>query len=103
MNEPSNPSWPVEALDPVRRLRVLAAATGAAVVERRVAAPFETVWAVMSDLEQELPRVGWYVRSLRIVRAEGDLLELDVRGPMGLRDRFEAVLRPGWCWCQGRH
>ncbi len=102
MNEPTNPSWPVAELDPVRRLRVMAAAAGAVVVERRIPAPFEVVWAMASDLERELPRLGWYVHSLRVVHVSGDHLVLDVRGPMGVRDHFDAVLRPGWCWCQGR-
>jgi len=102
MNEPTNPTWPVAELDAVRRLYVLAAAAGAVVVERVIPAPVEAVWAVASDLEREVPRLGWYVRSLRIVRANGDRLALDVRGPLGVRDHFDAVLRPGWCWCQGR-
>lgn len=101
MNEPMNPAWPVAELDPVRRMRVMAAAAGAVVMERIIAAPLEAVWTVASDLEHEVPRLGWYVRSLRIVRAHGDRLVLDVRGPLGVRDRFDAVLRPGWCWCQG--
>ena len=102
MNEPTNLAWPVAELDTVRRLRVLAAAAGAVVVERVIPAPVEAVWAMASDLEREVPRLGWYVRSLRIVRVNGDRLDLDVRGPLGVRDHFDAVLRPGWCWCQGR-
>jgi len=102
MNEPTNLAWPVADLDAVRRLRVLAAAAGAVVVERVIPAPVEAVWAVAGDLEREIPRLGWYVTSLRIVRANGDRLDLDVRGPLDVRDHFDAVLRPGWCWCQGR-
>jgi len=102
MNESTDVRWPVAELDPVRCLHVLAAAAGAVVVERVIPAPVEAVWSVASDLEREMPRLGWYVSSLHIVRADGDRLELDVRGPMGLRDHFDAVLRPGWCWCQGR-
>lgn len=102
MNEPIHPSWPVADLDPVRRLRVLGAAIpGVVVVERVIPAPIEVVWAVASDLEREVPRLGWYVTSLRIVRAEGDHLGLEVRGPAGVRDHFDAVLRPNWCWMQG--
>lgn len=102
MNETTDVRWPVAELDPVRCLHVLAVAAGAVVVERVIPAPVEAVWTVASDLEREVPRLGWYVSSLHIVRADGDRLELDVRGPMGLRDHFDAVLRPGWCWCQGR-
>jgi len=102
MNEATNSRWPVAELDPVRRLQVLAAAAGAMVIERVIPAPMEAVWDVASDLEREVPWLGWYVSSLHIVRADGDRLDLEVRGPMGVRDHFEAVLRPGWCWCQGR-
>ncbi|MGI8721844.1 MAG: hypothetical protein ACR2JG_06410 [Geodermatophilaceae bacterium] len=48
--------WPVAAFDPVRRLRVIAAATpGASIREVVVGAPVEEVWAVAADLERELP------------------------------------------------
>lgn len=103
MSESSNVSWPVADLDAVRRLRVMAAAMpGAVVVETVIPASFEAVWAVVSDLEHEIPRLEWHVRSLRITRMDGDRLEALVHGPMGIRDRFSGVLRPGWCWMQGQ-
>jgi len=76
MNESTDVRWPVAELDPVRCLHVLAAAAGAVVVERVIPAPVEAVWSVASDLEREMPRLGWYVSSLHIVRADGDRLEL---------------------------
>ena len=107
MNRPTEghdgSSWPVAKLDSVRRLRSLAAGTpGAVVVERIIPAPFEAVWEIASDLENEVPRSEWHVRSLRITRREGDRLEAEVHGLAGMRDRFDIVLRPGWCWMQGR-
>ena len=43
-------------LDPVRRMRVLAAATpGVAYAEKLIPAPFSAVWEAASDLEHELP------------------------------------------------
>lgn len=96
-------SWPVAELDPVRRLRALAAGTpGAAVAEGVIPAPFEAVWEIASDLECEVPRSEWHVRSLRITHQEGDRLEALVYSLAGVRDRFDIVLRPGWCWMQGR-
>jgi hypothetical protein len=67
-------NWPVADLDPVRRLRVLAAAVRFPVYvgEVVIPAPFEQVWAEVSDLEQELPRHLSTVRSARITWAEGD-------------------------------
>ncbi|MFI0235902.1 hypothetical protein [Streptomyces sp. NPDC016845] len=69
--------WPVTALDPVRRLRVLAVALNAALyADAHVDLPFADVWAAASDL---LP------------------------GPFGHREGFDIVLRPGWCLLQSGH
>ncbi len=55
--------WPTADLDPVARLRALAAAIpGSAITETAIAAPFETVWAVASDGEQGLPHFVINVR-----------------------------------------
>lgn len=103
MNEPTNNSWPVAELDPVRRLRAFTAGMpGAVVVEEVIPASFEAVWEIASDLENEVPRSEWHVRSLRITHADGDRLEALVHGIMGVHDGFAIVLRPGWCWMQGR-
>ena len=103
MNEPTRHSWPVADLDPVRRLRALAGGIpGAVVVEQVILASFWAVWDIASDLENEVPRSEWHVRSLHITRAEGERLEALVYGLAGVRDRFDIVLRPGWCWMQGR-
>lgn len=103
----SNPTaipWPVAELDPIRRLRVLAAATpGMTVVERVIDASFNEVWSIASDIERELPRLGGgFVTALRIIERDGERLRADVHGPMGIRDEFAIVLRPGWCWMEGR-
>lgn len=103
VGEPMISSWPVADLDPVRRLRALTAAIpGAVVVEQTIPVPFEVLWEVVSDLERAVPASEWHVRSLRITHADGDRLEAEVRGQLGLRDHFAIVLRPGWCWMQGR-
>jgi hypothetical protein len=53
-----NQDWPVAELDPVRRMRVIAAATpGVAYAEKLIPAPFSAVWETASDLEHELPRM----------------------------------------------
>lgn len=103
MNTSSQHSLPVAELDPVRRLQVLAAVTlGIAVVERIIDAPFDDVWSIASDIEHELPRLGArFVTSLRIIERDGERLRADVRGPIGIRDEFVIVLRPGWCWMEG--
>ena len=99
MNQP----WPTTDIDPIRRLRVLAAGvSGAVVAEGFLPEAYEEVWARLSDLERELPRLVPDLRWLRITRREGDRLEVVARGHSGLRARFDAVLRPGWCFMQSR-
>jgi hypothetical protein len=97
-------NWPVADLDPVRRLHVLASVVRFPVYVADVVlpAPFEEVWAEVSDLEHELPRRISTVRSARITRAEGDRLELTATGNLGQRARFDVVLRPGWCLMRSR-
>lgn len=52
---------------------------------------------------RELPRLGGgFVTALRIIEREGERIRADVHGPMGIRDEFAIVLRPGWCWMEGR-
>ncbi|WP_331766861.1 hypothetical protein [Embleya sp. NBC_00896] len=90
-------------LDPVRRLRVLAAGIpGAHVVEGLIAAPFADVWAVMGDLEHGFGRFQPDMRDVRVTRVEGERVEALARSHYGLRARFDGVLRPGWCWLQSR-
>lgn len=95
--------WPVADLDPVRRLEVLAAAMpGARVVTRVLAAPFDHVWSVMSDLDGDLGRFQPDLGTVSVTSARGDRLEARARSRFGMRARFDVVLRPGWCWMQSR-
>lgn len=104
MSATTRGDWPVAELDPIGRMRVMAAALpGLVVVEREMAVPFEAVWAVASDLEHELPGLGGgYVTSFRYLTVEDERREALVHGPVGIRDHFRIVLRPGWCWMEGR-
>ncbi|MFF5208598.1 hypothetical protein [Streptosporangium sp. NPDC000396] len=95
-------SWPVAELDPVRRLRILAAAIpGAAVASQLIPAPFEAVWEVASDLEGEFGTFEPDMKSL-VLHRENDRLIALARSRFGMRARFEVDLRPGWCWMQSR-
>ena len=99
----TTPTWPEAELDTIHRLRVLAAVVpGAVVAETVLDLPFDTVWAVAADLEGELPHYLPDVRSLRITRRDGESLEAAARGYVGLRARFDIVLRPGWCVMRSR-
>ncbi|MBD0672278.1 hypothetical protein [Streptomyces sp. CBMA156] len=99
--------WPTVELDPVRRLRVLAAAGAGRPLfaERRLAAGFDAVWSVASDLSGELPGLISGLRSFEVGPAadgrDGRLDGLAVSA-VGHRERFEIVLRSGWCLMQSR-
>lgn len=96
-------NWPIAELDTVRRLQILAAAQPSALfVEEVVPAPFDAVWAVAADLENELPVLLPDVRSLRITSTDGERLEAHAHGYAGVRARFDVVLKPGWCVMQSR-
>ncbi|MEU6390522.1 hypothetical protein [Streptomyces sp. NPDC046939] len=100
---------PTAGLDPLRRLRVLAsAAAHAGCVERHFDVPFDTLWSLVSDLERELPHLLPEVRSFTLTApadgSGGGRLQGEAVGALGRRERFEVVLRPGWCLLQsGAH
>lgn len=96
-------TWPHVDLDPVRRMRVLAAGIhGAYVTERVLPAPLGQIWAVLADLEGGFGTVQTDMRHVRIVHRDGDRLQAIARSRFGMRARFDGVLRPGWCWLQSR-
>lgn len=97
------PDWPVTELDPVRRMRILAATTpGVAYAEKLIPASFDVVWEAASDLEHELPRMITDLRSFDITSDRGERMTAFARGWLGQRARFDVVLRPGWCVMQSR-
>jgi len=98
-----NQDWPMTELDPVRRMRVLAAATpGVAYAEKLIPAPFSAVWDAASDLEHQLPRMITDLRSFEITSTRAERMTARARGRLGQRASFDVVLRPGWCVMQSR-
>jgi hypothetical protein len=88
-------------IDPIDRLAVLAAALpGAAVGQRRIAAPFDAVWQVIADLEHATPRFEPGVAEVRVIERHGESLRLLVRDTAGREDAMDARMRPGWCVMQ---
>jgi hypothetical protein len=88
-------------IDPVDRLTILAAALpGAVVRQRQIAAPFDTVWGVIADLEQATPRYEPGVAQVRVIERHGQLLRLLVQDTGGREEMVDARLRPGWCLMQ---
>lgn len=95
--------WPASEPDPVRRLRILAAAMPhAAFRERVLDAPFDAVWSVAGDLEHGTPQWKNDVTGLSIVEQEDERLTVEIRSYFGISLRLRAILRPGWCVMQGR-
>lgn len=96
-------------LDPIRRLRVLAAAIpGAAVVEATLDAQFADVWAVATDFER-VSEIEVFVAEPRIRTRHADPDTGAERLAVGYRPRvlggedvLDIDLRPGWCWMQSR-
>jgi hypothetical protein len=88
-------------IDPIDRLAILAAALpGAAVRQRRIAAPFDAVWQVIADLEHATPRYEPGVAQVRIIERRGEFLRVLVQDAAGREDAMDARLRPGWCLMQ---
>jgi hypothetical protein len=96
------PVWPAALVDPVARLRALAASLPWVSFEEAVIeAPFARVWSYLEDMERGVPQFEANVRRLEIVARHGDRLVLRSWGPAGLSMRLDAVLRPGWCVMRG--
>jgi hypothetical protein len=88
-------------IDPIDRLAILAAALpGAAVRQRRIAAPFDAVWQVIADLENATPRYEPGVAHVRVIERRGELVRLLVQDTAGREHAMDARLRPGWCLMQ---
>ncbi|BFV59257.1 hypothetical protein KCMC57_up43610 [Kitasatospora sp. CMC57] len=89
--------------DRIARLRVLAAGLRAPLyAERRFDLPFDRVWAVVADLEGELPHLIPFVREFRVPAGDSELKQAEAVDTLGFRGRFEARLGPGWCLMQSR-
>jgi polyketide cyclase/dehydrase/lipid transport protein len=91
-------------LDPVQRLRVLAATVSGATHHAEIVLPasVDQVWALVADLEQALPRLLTTVKSFTITDADGERLKAHAIGTLGQRAVFDVVLRPGWCLMRSR-
>ena len=98
--------WPVAELDGLARLRTLATALpGVFLHERHIAHPPEDVWRVATDFEELVPIFEPDVSSIRILSRDGERVELLAHAPRwaGRRAiRFDAEVRPGWCWMVAR-
>ncbi|MFI0901544.1 hypothetical protein [Streptomyces sp. NPDC020983] len=91
------------SVDAVTRLRLLAAGLHTTFyAEEYLDLPFETVWAVASDLAGELPHLVPLLRDFRVEPGDAGRKPAVAVGPLGLRSAFEVRLAPGWCLMQSR-
>jgi len=96
--EVSRYAWPVADLDPVAKMRALAAGVPhAAIDETLFDVPFERFWSFIEDLENNTALYEGTVSRLRILDRHGESIRLEARGPLGFWIPFDVVLRSGWC------
>lgn len=96
--------WSQAELDPVRRMRVMAAGLGAAMyAEDHIEAPFAEVWSVVSDLGNEMPHLVPTIKEFTTASDSGDRTTAWAYGPLGHRARFDVLLQPGWCLMQSTY
>ena len=96
-------AWPIAELDPVARMRALAAALPhVSLREGVIEAPFAEVWGIAGDLEHGVPRFERGVEQVQILDRGGQRIELVVHGPLGTRMSMQAILQPGWCVMRSR-
>jgi hypothetical protein len=99
MSQPAK--WPTATLDPVRRLRVLAATLpGVHLEERDVEVPFEQLWEFLTDLEHNVPRFDTLVTKLRVTHRSAERLRVVATTSQHLSIRLDVDLEPGFMWMQ---
>ncbi|MCA9503309.1 MAG: hypothetical protein H6748_17385 [Spirochaetaceae bacterium] len=96
-------AWPEVEIDPVTRMRALAAGLPhVAVDETLFALPFDRVWSFVADLATNTPRFEGLVADVRPLEQQGERLRLAARNPILGWSEFDVVLRPGWCLMRSR-
>lgn len=102
MSQNARTDFPAVELGPLRRLQVIAGSLRNPVyAEHHFDAPLEKVWEVASDLEAELPELLPRLRSFTM-ESDGEQTRAVAVSRLGHRERFDVVLRPGWCLMQSR-
>ncbi len=97
-------SWPEATLDPVSKMRALAAGLPhVAFRETVLNADFDRVWNFIADLEGHTHLYEAAVSRVRILERSDDRLQIETRIlPFGDWLNMDVVLRPGWCVMNSR-
>ncbi len=97
-------AWPTAELDPVMRMRVLAAGLPhVGLAEAVFETSIDSLWGLVGDLVDGGPQFELAVQSARMISRDGERLELEARNPLGFRMRFDVILRFGFCLMQSHH
>jgi hypothetical protein len=106
---PQNPieadhyAWPEADLDPIAKMRALAAGLpNAAIDETLFDVPFERFWPFIADLENNTALYEGAVSRLRILDRQDESIRLEARSPFGIWIPFDCILRSGWCIMQSK-
>ncbi len=92
------------SLDPITRLRIIAAGLGdVVVVDALLAAPYASVWGLAGDLERGVPLFEPAVAAVEIVEQNEDRLRVVVETVGGLYLPMDVLLQDGYCLMQGEH
>lgn len=95
--------WPRAELDPVARMRVLAAGLPyCAVRETVLEAEYARVWSFLSDLEGNTDRYERTVTGLKVLERDEDRMRIASRSLPGVWMHMDVVLREGWCVMHSR-
>lgn len=97
-------TWPTSTLDRVQQLRVLSRVlTGVAIEERTIAAPFDVVWNLVTDLPNSVPKFDRDVASVEILEHNGERVKIRARQRYTpIRITSDVEIREGWCWMVAR-
>jgi len=97
-------TWPTSTLDRVQQLRVLSRVLqGVAIEERTIAAPFDIVWNLVTDLPNSVPKFDRDVASIEILEHNGERMKIVSRQRYtGIRITSDVDMREGWCWMVAR-
>jgi len=97
-------TWPDVALDPITRLRAVAARyPSAGICETVLDVPFADTWAWVTDFEHSVPRFDSQLTRAKITRRDGDHVKMLVWAkhvPVPLP--IDACVEPGFCLMRGR-
>ena len=115
-------AWPELELDPIRRMRAIAAGLPhVAAREALFDVPVDRFWSFLTDFETNTAKIEGAVGEVRVLErqrdpvsaddpleagraeAQTERIVLDVRTPLlGSWTKFDVVVRPGWCLMQSR-